>query len=602
MRTLSIKAAGLLLAALLSFCPSGLLKAQEDEVGRLPSASWSSPKYMVLCYHDIPMRLSEDRYGVDVTSFVAQLEYMRDAGCHFIGVDDIENAAKGERPLPGKAVLLTFDDAYESFYKNVLPLLRLYKIPAILAVVPHWVDEVPSETEYKKGIMTRGQLKELSESGLVELAGHSFNSHKELQINPQGGTGPAIANRAFDPKAGGYETEEAYARRIQEDMRSCASFLKDLTGKSPRVLMWPYGRYSGIAIKAAQAEGFSYLFTLDDGLADVADSSKIPRHMLEENPTLLQFIEGFKRLFALSGKERVAQASLDLIFDKDPEVQARNIDRFLDRMVLLRPSSVYLQAFSGGAPGEGANIKELYFPNSHMAMKADLLSRVARSLGVRGIQVYACMPLFRLEGKDGRLIEPLSPDGSAKLSTLYRELASACMLDGLVFQDDGFLSAPAEGSEDALLALTAELKRSVFEYRPAAVFARTLYANASSDKSVQERFDRGLSKYLEAYDFAVLLCCPEQEGLLFRERWLKSLVAKVKAHPQGLRKTVFNIQAYDWKDKEWIGSETLVSWLRAAIAEGAFSAGYFPDDFKSAKPGLKELRSIISYEDFPFNK
>ncbi len=43
--------------------------------------------------------------------------------------------------LPPKAVLLTFDDGYLSFYTRVYPLLRAFNYPAVLGVVGAWIDD-----------------------------------------------------------------------------------------------------------------------------------------------------------------------------------------------------------------------------------------------------------------------------------------------------------------------------------------------------------------------------------------------------------------------------------------------------------------------------
>jgi biofilm PGA synthesis lipoprotein PgaB len=597
MKNIALKALSLLALLLCAAGPS----AAQDGDGKPLKISWSSPSYLVLCYHDVPLRPTEDNYAVDVFSFIAQLEFLRDEGCHFISLDDLEKASSGQAPLPEKAVLLTFDDAYQSFYKNVFPLLKLYKCPAVLAVVSRWIDETPSDVEYRKGIMTREQLKELSDSGLVEIASHSFDSHKAVQINPQGNSGPALSNKAYDPKSASYETEAAYVRRIGEDLRKSRASLAAITGKEPRALMWPYGRYSGLSLEEAKNAGFPFVFTLDDGLATAAESFRIPRHMLDENPNIVQFAEGFQRVFANPPHERLVQVSLDRLYDADPALQARKLDRFLDGIVALSPTGVYLQAFASPET-PSAPVRELYFPNSVMKTRADLLSRVSRTLMTRGIQSYVCLPLLKLEAKDGAPIDPLSSEGAGKLQLLFRELAGASMLDGVSFQDDGFLAQVPEGSEDALVALTEKLKKSIFAYRPIATISRTLYAPSSDDPAVQARFRRSYAKYLAAYDFTVLLCCPEEERLWFPERWLGALVAEAKAQPGGIAKTIFNVQAYDWRRGSWVAPGDVRSQLRATMAAGAFSIGCFPYDYQASPEALKIFRDVLSSETFAFNK
>lgn len=105
-------------------------------------------------------------------------------------------------PLPqsGIAICLTFDDAYYDFYHNVFPLLKKHQVKALLAVpVKYIVDEtkIPDETRlqvpYVQGMedpnyapkipfCTWNELREMSQSGLVEIASHSL-SHANLSKN-----------------------------------------------------------------------------------------------------------------------------------------------------------------------------------------------------------------------------------------------------------------------------------------------------------------------------------------------------------------------------------------------------------------------------------
>ncbi|OGV57413.1 MAG: poly-beta-1,6-N-acetyl-D-glucosamine N-deacetylase PgaB [Lentisphaerae bacterium GWF2_52_8] len=627
--------------------------------GEQASASWGGDKFMVLCYHDVPVRLSEDKYGVDIFSLVKQIEFMRDYGCHFISVDDVLAASRGEKALPDKAVLMTFDDAYESFYKDVFPLLKLYNIPCVLAVVPSWILAVPQDDpEYKTHVyLQKSQLKELSESGLVEIASHSFNSHRGVLCNPQGNTAPAIIARIYDPQTKLYEDNESYRKRLHEDFEKSRDFLAEATGKAPRIMVWPYGRYTGPAIEEAKKSGFQLMFTLDDGLADAKRSiSAIPRHMVVENPSIGMFADAFKKGFFMPTRLRILQADLDLIYDGNPAEQEKNLDKFIERVYRLKPSTVYLQAFcDDGADG---NIKSVYFPNRVLPMKADLFSRVSRCLSIRGIQVYAWLPMLSIclpdEKENERLrvrefrddeirqatswyqrLSPFSPGTAEKLGMLYEDLAIHSIIDGIIFQDDGYLNDYEDYSSDALAAykkdvrpdlvpfaklsdeekkkwtelktdklmeLTEYLKKKVLAQRPTAVFARTIYAPVLLNPDSEEWFAQNYKKCLSAYDHTVVMSYPRMEKVYFAESWLRSLVRKAREYPLGLQKTVFKTQAYDWEAKKWIKDDTLVSWLRVLLAEGAEHIAYYPDDYTVDKPGMKSIINIISSQDFPEQK
>jgi hypothetical protein len=95
----------------------------------------------VLSYHEIANSgeaLNPD-YSVTPTMFVRQMDWLRNNGFHFVSVDDLLADEAGRKPLPEKAVLITFDDGYRSMYDYAWPILK-------------------------------ANLRELADSGLVEMA------------------------------------------------------------------------------------------------------------------------------------------------------------------------------------------------------------------------------------------------------------------------------------------------------------------------------------------------------------------------------------------------------------------------------------------------
>jgi len=59
-----------------------------------------------------------------------------------IGLPDLLAAHRGVRPLPRRALLVTFDDAYRDFLDNAWPILRRHGIPATLFVPTGYPDAV----------------------------------------------------------------------------------------------------------------------------------------------------------------------------------------------------------------------------------------------------------------------------------------------------------------------------------------------------------------------------------------------------------------------------------------------------------------------------
>jgi peptidoglycan/xylan/chitin deacetylase (PgdA/CDA1 family) len=74
------------------------------------------------------------RYRVTAGAFDEQLGYLRDAGYRGVAVDEWGDALRRRQPLPGRCVLITFDDGYADFLTDAWPLLRRHGFPVTLFV------------------------------------------------------------------------------------------------------------------------------------------------------------------------------------------------------------------------------------------------------------------------------------------------------------------------------------------------------------------------------------------------------------------------------------------------------------------------------------
>lgn len=97
-----------------------------------------SARLRVLAYHRIAR--PKERPDLDpglVSATPEEFErQMRYVGRRFevVDLDRVLEAVRGERPLPRRAVLLTFDDAYRDFGEVAWPILRELGLPAVLFV------------------------------------------------------------------------------------------------------------------------------------------------------------------------------------------------------------------------------------------------------------------------------------------------------------------------------------------------------------------------------------------------------------------------------------------------------------------------------------
>lgn len=104
----------------------------------------------VLTYHRIldpadPVGPRLSSVSATPREFERQMRYLA-TRFRVVSADQVLDALRSERPLPPKAVLLTFDDAYEDFGAVAWPTLRRHRLPVALFVPTAYPDH--PETEF----------------------------------------------------------------------------------------------------------------------------------------------------------------------------------------------------------------------------------------------------------------------------------------------------------------------------------------------------------------------------------------------------------------------------------------------------------------------
>ncbi|MBC6501029.1 poly-beta-1,6-N-acetyl-D-glucosamine N-deacetylase PgaB [Citrobacter freundii] len=626
---------------------------------------WPKNSFLVLGYHDVEDGAADQRYlSVRTSALSDQMAWLRDNGYNPISVQQILDAHDGKIVLPEKAVLLTFDDGYSSFYTRVWPLLKAYNWPALWAPVGSWVDAPANKKVDFGGLMTARDkfatwkmVEEMGKSPLVEIGAHTWASHFGGDANPQGSKEPAVANRLYDKKTGTYETDEQYTRRINTDISLITNKIKSVTGKSPRAWVWPYGAASGTTLNLTKEHGYKMAFTLNEGLANAAFLDDIPRVLISDNPSLKRFASQVAQVREPQTM-RVMHVDLDYVYDKDPAQQKRNIDKLIQRVYDMRISHVFLQAYAD--PKGDGNIRELYFPNRWLPMRADLFNYISWQLQTRaGVTVYAWMPVlaFDLDAsiprvtawdpKTGRTainhenyvrLSPWSGEARQRITEIYEDLAKHASFKGILFHDDAFLTDFEDASPEALAAyraaglpgsieqirsnpqtferwtrlkskmlidFTKQLTQSVRNIRgPQVQTARNIYAMPVLEPESEAWFAQNLNDFLNTYDWTAPMAMPYMEQIPANDAnaWLDRLVNAVAQTPGALDKTVFELQARDWRksgDEAEISGKQIAEWMRQLKLSGAGNYGYYPDDFISDKPEMSEIRSTFSSYWYP---
>ncbi len=615
-------------------------------------------EFTILSYHEIADKSQtlDSTYAVTPANFEAQVHWLMDNGYHFVNVDDIINYRKHAKPLPNKAVLITFDDGYHSVYTNAYPILKKYKIPSVIALVGSWLlkeqkVDFSGHMIPRSEFLSQKEIKEMIASGLVEVASHSYASHKGIQGNPQGNLQPAIRTRQWLSEQHIYEDEKSYEKRIYNDLSENNAFLKHYTGQAPRVIVWPYGHYNIEVRKIAERLGMPVGLTLDDGSnTAITPLWGLRRILVEHKMTLPDLkINMWVRNANFTDDARTTKAAhidLDYIYDPDPVQQEKNLGALLDRIKDLSVNTIYLQAFAD--PDANGAADYVYFPNRNIPMRADLFNRVAWQISTRTQvkRIYAWMPMIAwqlpknnpavndtvvtLQVDPTHLnmgyprLSPFSPKARKVIKEIYEDLAKSVYIDGILFHDDVTLSDFEDDSDAAhkqykkwglapsvtqiradkkqfhqwtklktqyLDEFAMQLAQIVRDEQPGLKTARNLYAQVSLNKDAQEWYAQSLSESIKYYDYTAIMAMPYMEQTDDHKKFYENIVKNIKQEQCGLERTVMELQTVDWrKESEPISSQELSSTIKDLYGMGIHHIAYYPDNVYKNNPNADIMK------------
>ena len=176
-------------------------------------------KVLIIYYHEVV----EDGDGfsyqkIGKTKFEEQMALLKAEGYQSLFFSELKN------PIPEKAVIVSFDDGFESVYKNAAPIMKKYGIKGNIYLPTAYVG--------KDKFMTWDMVRELAKDGF-EMQAHTHN-HVDI--------------RGLD--------EDGFREEIRN---SNERFLSEL-GQVPTAFCMPFGTYDKASVRALKKSGrYSYL-------------------------------------------------------------------------------------------------------------------------------------------------------------------------------------------------------------------------------------------------------------------------------------------------------------------------------------------------------
>lgn len=221
---------------------------------------WYRDQVVVLMYHHISDD-PEQPYAISRDLFLEHMQFLAENNLHPISLQEFLDFVDTGVLVKENAVLITFDDGYESYYTDAYPILKEFGYPSVNFVISGRLRDVP-ERQRANMIppLTYSQVREMVSSGLVDVGSHTYSLHEYEEIAESGEFRPATSP-LYDAELQVLEEEPEYRDRLYVDFMISRVTLSDIVNKEVTSLSFPYGFTNEIVRETVRQAGYSYAFT-----------------------------------------------------------------------------------------------------------------------------------------------------------------------------------------------------------------------------------------------------------------------------------------------------------------------------------------------------
>src|SRR5205809_5517050 len=246
---------------------------------------------LIFCYHRL---VDKVRYpGTEITpaAFEAQMKELKDKGITVISMQDLLAWKRGEKNIPPRCAVITFDDGWKTQYEVAWPIMKKFGYPLTLFI---YTEGVRGGSLGGGEAITWEQLDDMRDSG-VDIEAHTA-THQDLR------EGHSVA--VIEP--GGKRTRKKltgadYEKWVQNEVVGCKELLEQRLGIKVNCFAVPFGNYNEHVKELARNAGYEAMFTVyGQPITFTSPMDAIGRYAIEANKPKV-FADAVSMIGASSG-------------------------------------------------------------------------------------------------------------------------------------------------------------------------------------------------------------------------------------------------------------------------------------------------------------
>lgn len=260
-----------------------------DEVKAVPTVGNESVEVPIIMYHQITRNESKvGKYIISQSQLEKDLDYITSLGYTTVTVEDLINFVKGNKSLPKKPIMLTFDDGQETVYTVLYPILKARNMCAVISVIGSLADLYTEIDDHNDSYsyLNWEEISLLAKTEEIEIQNHSYDMHN-LDKGRRG-----IAQKKN-------ESKEDYYKALNDDVGKMQLLLMRKAKTKATAMVYPYGSHSDLTLEVCKSLGFQCTLTCEERISQV--TKYVPESLFElgryNREGDIDSKEFFKRLF-----------------------------------------------------------------------------------------------------------------------------------------------------------------------------------------------------------------------------------------------------------------------------------------------------------------
>jgi peptidoglycan/xylan/chitin deacetylase (PgdA/CDA1 family) len=221
---------------------------------------------IVFGYHRFVNQVHRPDTEITPQAFEQQMEELKNRGITVIPMQDFLAWKRGEKNIPPRCAVITFDDGWKSQYEVAWPIMKKFGYPFTMFI---YTEGVRGGHFGGGEAITWEQLAEMRDAG-IDIQAHSA-THQDLR-------------KPYDKVAKKKLTPPEYEQWLRNEVVGCKELLEQRLGIRVNCFAVPYGFYNQHIKDVATQAGYEAVFTVyGQPLTFRSSMDSLGRYLIEAN-------------------------------------------------------------------------------------------------------------------------------------------------------------------------------------------------------------------------------------------------------------------------------------------------------------------------------